>query len=160
MENFYIPKHEHIIKPSGHLTLVLGDKDFNPRDVQRVKNLITDAAKTSMASALRGVTSNSQGIITYCALGTDGTAPADADTTLGSELDRKLVSVRSSASNVATFQTYFTTSEAVGTLLEAGLFGDSATDTADTGTLFAHTAINRTKTANDTLTLYWDITIG
>jgi hypothetical protein len=61
---------------------------------------------------------------------------------------------------VATFQTFFTTTEGNGTLREAGLFGDAATDGINTGTLFSKLAINRTKSASDTLTMSWDITIG
>ena len=129
-------------------------------DIIYVDNVFTTLGKNSIASRLRGVTTNNQGIITYCALGTGSTAPAASDTLMESELGRKAISVRSSSGNVATFQTYFTTSEVVGTLREAGLFGDAASSTVDTGTLFCHTAINRVKSANDTLTLTWTVTIG
>lgn len=129
-------------------------------DIIYVDNVFTTAGKNSIASRLRGVTTNNQGIITYCALGTGSTAPTASDTAMESELGRKAISVRSSSANVATFQTYFTTSEVVGTLREAGLFGDDASSTTSTGTLFCHTAINRTKSANDTLTLTWTVTIG
>lgn len=159
MDNLIIPQHD-IIVPKGHVTIVLGDKYGNIKEVQHYKNLITDLAKASIADGLRGTTTNNKGVITYCALGTDATAPDPTDTALGTEIFRKLVSVRSVADNVATFQTYFATGEANGTLREAGLFGDSASDTTDSGTLFAHTAVNRVKTSNDTLTLYWDVTIG
>ena len=62
--------------------------------VQETHNLVTDAGKTAIASGIRGLTTSNAGIITYCAVGTDATAPVAANTTLGSELDRKLVSVR------------------------------------------------------------------
>lgn len=149
-----------IIIPKGKVAVILGDKYGNIKEVDFIDNLITDVGKASIADALRGTETNNQGIITYCALGTDATAPSASNTTLGSELFRKLISVRSVSDNVATFQTYFTTSEGNGSLKEAGLFGDDATATVDTGTLFSHLAIDRTKTSNDTLTLSWDITIG
>ena len=123
-----------------------------------VENLITDAGKNSIALALKGTTS--KGEITYCAVGTDATAPDAGDTVLGVEIERKLVSVRSTSSNITTFQTFFTTSEANGTLAEAGLFGDDASGTVDTGTLYAHTAISKTKTSSETLTISWTVTIG
>lgn len=128
------------------------------RDI--VKNMFVTAGKNSLAASLSGITSSNKGIITYCALGTGTTAPALADTDLEAELGRKQVSVSSATANVALFQTFFTTSEVVGTLREAGLFGDDASGTANSGTLFARAAINRLKSANDTLTLSWAVTIG
>lgn len=159
--NDVIIKHNDIYIPTGAVALILADgKTGRIKDVNFVKNLITTVGKNSMADALQGTTANSKGIITYCAVGTDATAPEVANTTLGVEIFRKLVSVRSVSGNAALFQTYFTTSEANGTLREAGLFGDDASGTADSGTLFAHVAINRTKTSNDTLSINWTVTIG
>lgn len=129
-------------------------------DFELVKNMFVTSGKNALASRLAGTTANNKGQITFCGLGTGTTAPALSDTTLQTEIDRKQISVRSFNGNVATFQTFFTTSEAIGTLREAGLFGDDATDTANSGTLFCRTAINRTKTSNDTLTLTWAVTIG
>lgn len=125
-----------------------------------IKNTFCTVGKNAIADALRGTETNNRGIITWCAVGTDATAPDVADTTLGAELFRKLVSVRSVAANVAQFQTFFTTAEANGSLREAGLFGDDASATTDSGTLFSKLAINRTKTSGDTLTLTWSITVG
>lgn len=146
------------IVPSGKVLLQF--KNVNTGELVEilVPNLVTDAGKASIASRLKG--STDKGLITYCALGTDATAPASANTTLGTELGRKLISVRSVATNVATFQTFFTTSEVNGVLKEAGLFGDDASASADSGTLFCHTAVNRTKTSAETLTLTWTVTIG
>lgn len=154
-----LPSNELII-PKGQVKLEFTNVKTGKVEVVYTHNLVTTAGKASMADALRGTTSNNKGIITYCALGTDDTAPDPANTTLGTELGRKLISVRSVSSNVATFQTFFTTTEVNGTLKEAGLFGDGASETADSGTLFCHTAIDRTKTSSQTLTLSWTVTIG
>ncbi len=124
------------------------------------KNMFVTAGKNSLADALRGTTSSNKGIITYCAVGTGTNAPALGNTTLQTEIFRKLISVRSVSLNVATFQTFFTTSEANGVLREAGLFGDDASGTTSSGTLFCRTNINRTKTSSDTLTFTWSVTIG
>ena len=142
----------------GKVKFEFRNVDTGKVEVIEVDNLVTTAGKTSIASRLRG--STTLGTITYCAVGTDATAPDVADTVLGTEIGRKLVSVRTSASNVATFQTFYQTSEANGTLAEAGLFGDLATGVADSGTLFCHTAISKTKTSSETLTISWTVTIG
>jgi hypothetical protein len=127
---------------------------------QYADNMVVTTGKNSMADGLRGTETNNKGIITYCALGTGITAPAESDTKLQTEIFRKLISVREVSGNVATFTIFFTTAEAVGSLKEAGLFGDNASGTTDSGTLFCRVAINRTKTSNDTLTLAWSVTIG
>lgn len=145
----------------GNVRLILRDAKTGRIKWHGVNhNVFVTAGKNAIADHLRGTTEDSKGIITYCALGTGATAPAPADTKLQTELFRKLVSVRSVVGNVATFQTFFTTSEANGTLKEAALFGGVASETVDSGTLFCHTPINRTKSSSDTLTLYWDVTIG
>lgn len=129
------------------------------RKIQRIyyKNMFVTAGKVALA---RSFFDDNYGKITYAALGTSAVAPALGDTQLGTELFRKAISVRSSSSNIFTAQTFFTTSEGNGTLREAGLFGDLATGVANSGTLFAHVAISRTKSSSDTLTLSWTITVG
>lgn len=156
----YLPSQEIVRVPQGRVRLLWGDKDGNLKEVQDLHNLITLAGRVSWAKAFRGETSNNQGIATYHALGTDDTAPDINDTTLGAELFRKLISVRDNDGITAQFQTFFTTAEANGTLKELGLFGDDATGTADSGTLFAKLAIDRVKTSNDTLTVLHNVIFG
>ena len=153
----YIKRNEIII-PRGQILITLRNVKTGRVIQELVENLVTTVGKESIANIIRGNTA--RGIITYCALGTSAVAPALGDTDLGAELVRKLISVRSTTNNIASFETFFTTSEGNGTLREAGLFGDDATATADSGTLFCHAAINRVKTSNDTLSLVWTIAIG
>jgi hypothetical protein len=150
--------HDEIKHIKGNVQFDFYDTLTGKHDIVEVENVFCTAGKNSIADRLKG--SDNVGLITYGALGTGATAPAAADIKLQTEIARKAVSVRSVAANVATFQTYFTTGEGNGSLKEAGLFGDLATDAADSGTLFCHTAINRTKSATDTLTLTWTVTIG
>lgn len=152
---------DQIMQPKGSCSIVIRDaKTGKIKHEEKINNTFVTVGKNSIAAGLMGTTDNSQGIITYCALGTSVVAATLADTTLTTEIYRKLISVRSVSGNVATFQTFFTTAEANGTLREAGLFGDAATATTDSGTLFSKLAMNRVKTSSDTLTLSWDITIG
>jgi len=152
---------DQIMQPKGSCSIVIRDaKTGKIKHEERINNTFVTVGKNSIAAGLIGITDNNQGIITYCALGTSVVAATLADTTLTTEIYRKLISVRSVSGKVATFQTFFTTAEANGTLREAGLFGDAATATTDSGTLFSKLAMNRVKTSSDTLTLSWDITIG
>lgn len=131
-------------------------------DIFRAHNLAVDVGLASIASRLAGTDTpaNKKGTITYCAVGTGVVAPDHADTTLGDEIFRKQVSVRSYTDNVARFRTFFNTSEANDTLKECGLFGDSASVTPDSGTLFCRLAINKVKTSSETLTLDWEVTVS
>lgn len=128
------------------------------RDV--LHNLFVTAGKNSVADALRGNVANNKGQVTHCAVGTGTNVPALGDVALQAEIYRKAVSVRTSSGRVATFKTFFNQNEANGTLKEAGLFGDLATTVPNSGTLFARLNINRTKSASDTLTLTWAVTVG
>lgn len=155
-----LTKNEILTPPVGIVVFDFFNVFTKKHRILTVKNMFVTAGKVSIASRLRGTTANNVGEINWCALGTGTTAPALGDTDLQTELYRKQISVRSFLANVATFQTFFTTEEANGTLREAGLFGDDASSTPGSGTLYCRTAINRTKTSNDTLSLTWSVTIG
>lgn len=161
MQNgIYIP-NQHVSPIVGNVTIEVRDaKTGRLKAIEHYHNMFVTAGKNSLADHLKGTTANNKGIITYSALGTGITAPALADTQLQTEIVRKLISVREVNGKTAVFQTYFNPSEGNGTLKEAGLFGDAASGTANSGTLFCRVAINRTKSASDTLTLYWNVTIG
>lgn len=149
-----------IVVPTGKILITLYNVITKKYNQDLVDNMFLTAGKNALAASISGTTSDNKGIITYCSLGTDTTAPALGQTGLLAEIGRKAVSVRSSSGNVATFQTFFTPSECNGTLREAGLYGDDASASLGTGTLFCRAAINRTKTSSDTLSLSWSITIS
>lgn len=159
MNTTEISFNEEPVIAKGHVVLELRNVKTGRVIIEHYDNMIVTLGKNGIAGGL--IQESGKGYITYCALGTSVVAPALADTGLTTEIFRKAISVRSRSNNQATFQTFFTTSEAVGTLREAALFGDStASETANSGNLYAKVAINRTKTTNDTLTLSWTITVG
>lgn len=144
----------------GHVIVEIHDaKTGRLKWKKEYHNLFVDAGKASIAEALRGNVDNSKGQITYCAVGSGTNAPAAGDIKLQNEVYRKAVSVRSAAVRTATFKTFFNQNEANGTLRELGLFGDLATNTRDSGTLFARLNINRTKSSTDTLTITHSISL-
>lgn len=161
MENNQLYLPPEIIIPKGAVTMVFRDGVTGDiKEIYRVQNLITNLFKEAIADTIHGNDDTLRGVATYHALGTGLTAPAISDTKLQTEIFRKQISVRSVAANVASFQTFFTTSEGNGNIKEIGLFGDTATGTTDSGILFARVAVNRVKSSSDTLTLLHTITIG
>jgi len=149
------------MKLKSNVTVISENVKTGEIKVLDTHNIACTVGKNSLASRMVGAI---KGNVTYFAVGTGastgGDAPAVGDTALNTELYRKQISVRSATGNVATFRIFFNVNEANGTLTEIGLFGDDATVTADSGTLFARAAITKTKTDSETLTIDWDLTIA
>jgi hypothetical protein len=125
------------------------------------RNTIITTGKTAIARRLGGIgTKTNEGQVTYGAVGTGTNAPAVGDVKLQVEIARKQVSSASHADNVVTIRVFFNSSEGIGTLKEFGLFGEDASGTVDSGTLFNRVAINITKTATDTLTFSCSLTVS
>lgn len=101
-------------------------------------NIIVTAGFNVLARLLAGDTTYS-GEINYGALGTDDTAPALGDTTLGAESYRKIVSSQSADANVAYVDFFYAATDCNGTYEEFGNFIDG-TGSADSGQLFSHIA--------------------
>lgn len=142
----------------GFVKLTFRNVKTGEEEVIHILNVFCHAGKGGIARRIVSQEAN-YGRVTYCAVGTGTNAPAANDTQLQTELFRKVISVAAYNSNVATFTTFFNTAEGNGTLRELGLFGDLATATANTGTLYARTGINKTKTSSDTLTIEWSLVI-
>jgi hypothetical protein len=95
----------------------------------------------------------------YLPVGTSGTAPTSADTQLGAELARNPLAIGARGANVLTWSAFYSTSQAIGTWAEAGVFlGGSAT--ANSGQLLSHCLISETKTSVVTATVQFTLTIG
>lgn len=78
-------------------------------------NLIPTVAKTAFAAQISGDNSTNIGDNLYVAVGSDTTAPAAADTVLGTETYRKAASSTSFAAGVASIATFFGAGEVTGT---------------------------------------------
>jgi len=143
---------------SNNVKLTFKNEKTGKTTVLELHNSATTVGKNSLASRLAGA---STGQVTYFAVGTGastgGGAPAVGDVALATELIRKQISVRSASGNVASYRVFFGTSEANDDLTEIGLFGDDASATADSGTLFARASITKTKTDQETLTIDWSL---
>ena len=119
-------------------------------------NLVCTIGEDTIISRFVGDTSKS-GEITYLALGDNTTAPASSDTKLGNELYRKAITQRTKSGQTAQTSTYIPTNEGDGTYKEIGLFGDDASGSADSGTLYTHAAINETKNSGESVTIDYNL---
>ncbi len=145
---------------TGSVKIITRNVKTGKETVEHYLNVFCMSGKKNIADRLGAQPGTNKSIITYFATGTGSGTPSEMDTTMFTELFRKLISVVSVSSNVVYFTTYIATSESNGTLTEVGLFGDTATGVSDTGAMFAHTLITKTKTVNDTLTVEWAVTIN
>ena len=109
-------------------------KEFKVRQFT-FHNVVVTAGRAVLARLLAGDTTYS-GEINYCALGNYTATATGTDTALGNELYRKLVSSKTSDSNVAYISTFFTATEVDGTFEEVGHYIDG-TATKDSGQLFS-----------------------
>lgn len=127
-------------------------------------NLITTAGKTAYAAQASGDNTTDIGDNPYIAVGSNAAAPVVGNTTLGTEVARKLAGSTSFAAAVASIAVFFAATEATGTHREFGLFGDGNAATAsasvDTGTLFSHVAANVAVGATETLTITFQLTFS
>ena len=158
--NKKIKKLSDCLNIKGKVKLTIRDSLTN--EIKRIfeyNNLIVTVGKTLVANNLTDATPDNDPRINYVALGSSGTAPAAADTQLGTEVYRNAVASETNASNIVYITGFFNATETTGTYAEAGLFANG-TAVANSGVLFSHVAISITKTNTETLTIDWTITIS
>ncbi len=146
---------------STKIICTLEDINTGEKIIKEFHNVICTVGKVAIARRLAGIALlANEGKITYGATGTNTNVPAAGDTTLGTELARKLVASSSYTSNTCEIRTFFKALESVGSLKEFGLFGEAASAAADSGTLFNHAVISVEKSNTQTLTIAVVFTIA
>ncbi len=131
-----------------------------------IENLCPLAGRNVLAMLLAGDVTYS-GEINYCALGTTSTPTTAADTALGYEVYRKLVSSathNSTGTPTAYFSTFFTAAETSGTYREVGHLIDGTAATPS-GQLFSRIStpetaeLPLTKSVTESLTVDYKVEI-
>lgn len=123
-----------------------------------VHNLLPTVGRTAIIRRLMADPAYTN-IINKVALGTGSTAPANADTQLQTEVYRNNPASLTYANNIGYLSGFFNAAETSGTYAEVGLFIDG-TAAANTGVLFSHALASITKSAIQTLTVDWIITLS
>lgn len=138
----------------GDLRIVIKDALTGKVKVDRLeKNLVVTVGKDWIASRMAGTSSNVMG---YMAVGTDSTAPAVGNTTLGAEVARVALTSTTPSTNTVTYVATFGAGVGTGALTEAGLF-----NAASVGTMLSRTTYSViNKGSGDEMTVTWVLTVG
>lgn len=123
----------HTLEEAMEIARTAGHMEF----VSEVRNLVVNAGHNLVASVLAGNVSSSL-MFTYHAIGTGTTTPAYGDTTLTTETARNPIVTKTVSSNYILMRTFFVKSICSVFLKEAGVFGNAATATPGSGTMYNH----------------------
>lgn len=141
------------LKIKGRLSYQLIDENGNLKEEFEGPNLVVTAGLNFLALLLGG---SAPTLMSHMAVGSNGTAPALGDTTLGTELGRVALSSTSPSGSNVIYQATFPPGTGTGTILEAGIFNNSINGTM----LSRSTSISVIKAAGDTLNIIWTITFN
>ncbi len=119
-------------------------------------NVACNAGRTVLLDFLQNISGLTG--IQYFAVGTGSGTPTANDTQLFTEYYRQAISSYTISGNQLLLTTTFTSAVGNTTYTECGAFGNGATSTANSGTLFAHAPYSFTKTSSEALTNLYTIT--
>ena len=140
------------LKLSGRVGIVLRDKDGNIIEEQTTENLVVNDGLNFICSRMEGT---SQNVMSHMAVGTDSTAVAAGDTTLGTELARVALTSTTVSTNTIEYVASYSAGTGTGALVEAGIF--NAASAGDMLCSVRFDVIN--KAAADSMTITWTITL-
>ena len=144
------------IKMTGHVDIVVTDKDGNVKDTRSVKNLVLTTGKTFIAASMLKTTTNSPVAMSHMAIGAGTTAAAVGDTAMGSQLGRVSLATATSAGAVVTYTASFPAGTGTGAVTEAGIFNNSSGGDMLCRTVFS--VVN--KGSDDAMSITWTVTVS
>lgn len=133
---------------TGRLQIAL-----NGEVVKEIPNLVVTDGKEYVASRIKDTTKNA---MSHMAVGTGSTSPASADSALGSEADRQLLTSTTVSGATVTYVATFGPGDGTGALTEAGIF-----NAASSGDMLCRTTFSViNKGSSDSMTITWVITVS
>jgi hypothetical protein len=123
-----------------------------------VKNVTTTVGRSVLCQRLSGTTTYT-GVVNYGALGTDATAAAEAQTTLGAEVYRKALSSGTYLNATAYLENFYNATETNGTYEEFSFVIDGGVG-VDTGQMFNRFTQTVVKSNTETLNVRSEIQIS
>lgn len=143
------------VKAIGTLKLTLKKSNGNT-EVSEYKNLVVTVGRNHIADQL---SDRGEAVMSHMAIGTNSTTQVIGDTALGTELSRKALTSKTQGSGAdahkVTYIADWPPGEGTGSITEAGIFNSAAAGTMLTRTTFPV----KNKSASDTLTIQWTISI-
>lgn len=124
-------------------------------ETREIPNLVVAVGKNFIASRIAGTAS---AVMSHMAIGSDSTAAASGNTTLGTELGRVALGTAGGAAsaNAVTFTATFPAGTGTGDVKEAGIFNASTAGTMLCRTTFPIV----TKQAGDSIAITWVVTVN
>lgn len=123
-------------------------------------NMVVASGRSAILELVAGSISDG---VSWLALGTSATSPADSDFKLGAEACRSQLMEKTVSGDSIILSTFFNAG-GLGVdsdFKEAGLFGGAtASASADTGTMYAHTLVSFDNTTPSNLTATWTLTLS
>jgi len=141
------------VKATGQVSIDIFGPNGELKEKAYIPNLVVAVGRAYIASRMKD---DSSAAMSHMAVGT-GTVAADAaDTTLGTEANRQLLTNTVVADNVVTYTAQYAAGQGTGALTEAGIFNASSAGTMLCRTVFD--VIN--KAADDSMTITWTVTLS
>ena len=141
------------VKATGQVSIDIFGPNGELKEKAYIPNLVVAVGRAYIASRMKDDTATA---MSHMAVGTGAVAADAADTTLGTEANRQLLSSTVVASNVVTYTANYVAGQGTGALTEAGVFNASSAGTMLCRTVFD--VIN--KAADDSMTITWTVTLS
>jgi hypothetical protein len=141
------------VKATGQVSIDIFGPNGELKEKAYIPNLVVAVGRAYIASRMKDDTATA---MSHMAVGTGAVAADAADTTLGTEANRQLLSSTVVADNVVTYTANYAAGQGTGALTEAGVFNASSAGTMLCRTVFD--VIN--KAADDSMTITWTVTLS
>lgn len=138
---------------TGQPSIMLRDSNGNIKTQFTINNTVVTAGKTYFASRAVGTQTS---VMQHMSVGVDSTAPTVANTALGSEISRVVLSASMSSINQVTYTATFGAGAGTGAISEIGVFNAGTAGTMLCRAVFP--VVN--KAANDILDISWVISVN
>ena len=148
---------QEFVKATGNLNIILKDESTGVIKMNTtVPNLVVTVGKNWIASRMANTAQPPQ--MSHMAIGSGTNAPAVANTALDAQLGIVTLTTAGGtpSGNTVTYQGTFPAGTGTGSITEAGIF-----NTGSAGTMLCRTVFGVvTKTANDSISISWAVTLS
>lgn len=138
---------------TGQPSITLRDSNGNIKTQFTINNTVVTAGKTYFAARAVGTQTS---VMQHMAVGTNTTASAVANTALGAEISRVVLSASTSSINQVTYTATFGSGAGTGAISEIGIFNAGTNGIMLCRAVFP--VVN--KAANDSLDISWVISVN